>query len=406
MKKCSVYGGLLTLMLLLSTLPILALSKKTQFEQKRRDLLQRIKNIQQILVQIETKKKVSVGQLTAIDKQIEANNLFIQAITQEIAAIDKQLVQQLGTIATLEQSFEQLKKEYAAMIYIGAKAMHDIKALVFILSANSFQELVYRLRYAKQYAIVRKKNLQSIRRAQEKILRQKTALEQQGCKKTVLLQERHEELAKLTDLKQQQARVLTALEQQHTKLMRELTQRNNAVKNLDKLIADIIQQNLTEVKKHTQQDSTKLPLQADSTLGANFAQSRGKLPWPVKSGFVSNQFGVRTHPVLREVRIENPGIDIQTTEGAMAHAVFEGIVKTIAFVPGMHRVVIIQHKVYHTVYARLKNTLVKVGQHVQTGTPIGIVYTNQDGITELQLQLWKGNQKLNPMGWLVRGRSR
>jgi murein hydrolase activator len=82
--------------------------------------------------------------------------------------------------------------------------------------------------------------------------------------------------------------------------------------------------------------------------------------------------------------------------------IFSGIVKTIAFVPGMNQVVIIQHGNYHTVYAKLKSTSVKVGQHVESQKPIGIVYTNKSGLTELQLQIWKGPEKLNPAGWLTK----
>lgn len=411
MTSHKVHHSYLALVLLLWSLPAQAQSSRTQFEQERKALLQKIKNIRQILAQTEAKKKVSTGQLAAINKQIEANDLLIQSISHEVRVINQQLAQQLRTIAILEKDLAQLKKEYATMIYLGAKARNDINALVFIFSATSFQELVQRLRSVKQYAKICQKHFYEIKKVRTALQAQRTALEQQGWGKKALLQKRREEQAKLTSLKQQQTKLITTLEQQHTKLVREMAQRNAAVKHLDKLITDILQQGLAVAQRPAQQDSVKpVPKRAltpvAKKLAASFAQSRGKLPWPVKTGFISNQFGVRFHPILHEVKVENLGIDIQTQEEAIAHAIFEGFVKTIAFVPGMNRVVIIQHGAYHTVYAKLKSTVVKVGQHVQAQEPIGVVYTNKDGITELQLQLWKGTQKLNPAWWLAKQAAR
>jgi hypothetical protein len=34
--------------------------------------------------------------------------------------------------------------------------------------------------------------------------------------------------------------------------------------------------------------------------------------------------------------------------------------------------------------------------------PIGIVNTNKDGISEVQFQIWKNNQKLNPENWIIK----
>lgn len=407
MISCKVYGIYLALALLLWGLPIQAQPSKAQFEQERMALLQKIKGIKQILTQIEAKKKVSIGRLTAMDKQIEANNLLIRSITQEIEAINQELAQQLCTIATLEQDLGQLKKEYAAMIYLGAKAMHDINALIFIFSAASFQELVQRLQYVKQYARVRQKHFQEIKKVRRILQAQRVALEQQGWGKKALLVRRREEQARLRGLKQRQATLIATLEQQRTELYRELARRNGAVKRLDKLITDIVQDGLVATPKPAQPAPTApapqpRPTPSAKRLATNFAQHRGKLPWPVRQGFISNRFGIHAHPVLQGVKVENLGIDIQTGEGATAYAIFEGVVKTVAFVPGMNRVVIIQHGTYHTVYAKLKSTAVKVGQHISTQTPVGVVYTNKDGITELQLQLWRGTQRLNPAGWLAK----
>jgi len=383
---------------------------KVKFEQERKALLEKIKTINQILAQTESKKKANTGQLAALNKKIETNNLFINSLTQEIKAINQQLNQHLQKINTLQNELVQLKEEYAKILFLGSKSMYDINLLVFIFSADSFQTLLQRLRTTKQYAKIRKTHFQEIKKVGIQLRSQRIELEKQIRRKKLLLQSRQREHQELQELKQKQRRIIIGLEQQHGKLVKELNQQNAAIKHLDKLISDIVKKELlakrTSPVEQSQNSSSnasnyKQVLSASAkALALQFTQNRGKLPWPVKTGFISNKFGIRMHPVLPNVQVENLGIDIQTQEKATVHAIFTGVVKTISFVPGMNQVVIIQHGDYHTVYAKLGTVKVKVGQQVQKQEPIGIIYTDKNGVSELQLQIWKGIQKLNPAIWL------
>jgi septal ring factor EnvC (AmiA/AmiB activator) len=100
------------------------------------------------------------------------------------------------------------------------------------------------------------------------------------------------------------------------------------------------------------------------------------------------------------VEVDNLGVGIQTNKDENVRSVFDGKVKAVASVPGMNNVVIVQHGQYHTVYARLKTVNVKTGQEVKAKEVLGAVYTDKDGITELQFQVWKNDQKLDPQAWL------
>ena len=297
---------------------------KTQFEAERKVLLQRIKTIQQILRKTETKKQESVGQLNALNIQIESNALLIQSINQELRSIDQEIQQKKRTTAILTRDLTQLQKEYAAMAYIGAKALNDIHELMFIFSASSFHNLVQRLRYVKQYAHIRHKHYLEIKKTKTSLQVQQAAAQQRMQAQKKLLHNRQAERSKLTSLKTQQAQLIEKLTQQHTQLTKELQHRNKAVKRLDKLIKEIIQQALQaqEAPAPSTRPTIKKgppitnPKAVDAEkLTALFRKSRGKLPWPVKSGFISRKFGVGLHPVLRNVQVENLGIDIQTQKG-------------------------------------------------------------------------------------------
>ena len=132
-----------------------------------------------------------------------------------------------------------------------------------------------------------------------------------------------------------------------------------------------------------------------------FSKNKGKLPWPVSTGVVTGHFGTHAHPVFKRVQVENLGIDIQATPGTLVKAVCAGQVKAVAMVPGMQQVVIVQHGAYHTVYAHLSSTQVRIGQQLKALEPLGRLYTDKSGTTTLQFQVWRGGIKLNPLRWLA-----
>lgn len=105
---------------------------------------------------------------------------------------------------------------------------------------------------------------------------------------------------------------------------------------------------------------------------------------------------------MKYVRTSNSGIDIQTSPGADARAVFNGEVTRVFVVPGYNNSVIVRHGNYLTVYSNLSQVYVKAGDRVSTRQAIGRIYSDpEDGnSTILHFQLWKEKTKLNPQPWL------
>jgi murein hydrolase activator len=106
---------------------------------------------------------------------------------------------------------------------------------------------------------------------------------------------------------------------------------------------------------------------------------------------------------MPEVDVSNDGIDIETSKGTLARAVFEGEVTGVASLPGAGKVVIIRHGEYLSVYANLNDVYVKTGDKLKTKQNIGTIrYDDGEAKTALQLQIWKGQTKLDPEAWLYR----
>ncbi|ARS36543.1 murein hydrolase activator EnvC family protein [Pontibacter actiniarum] len=404
----------LAFFLLLLSLPLASMAQKTkskaQLEKEKKENLTRIKEANRILQQTKQQKQASIGQLNAIKEKITVQKGVVQNISREITFIESDVKETEGIVGALQHDLEQLKAEYAHMVYAASKTANSYNKLMFLFASDSFNQFVMRLRYLQQYSEARKKQVEQINKVQLVLNGQVAVLESKKQQKQNLLSKHVAESKSLQSLKQQQDSVITRLSQQESNLQKEVAERQQAVKKLDKLIADIVREEIAraaraarEAGKATSGSPNKVTLTPEAALiSSSFAGNKGRLAWPVERGFISQKFGRHNHPVLKGVVVENRGVDIQTAAGAAARAIFEGKVLTVASVPGMNNIVMVQHGEYFTVYAKLKTVNVKPGQTVKLKDTIGTVYTDSDGTTELQFQIWKNSSNMNPESWIVK----
>lgn len=379
----------------------IAQKSKSQLEKEKKENMARINEAQKTLTATKNEKKASIGQLNAINRQIKARTSLIESINQEISLIGQE-VDELGIITrSLESDLERLKKEYAEMIYNAYKANHGYDQITFLFSAKTFNQLFLRLKYLEQYASAREIQVDQIEKVKDALNGQKKSLISKQKEQQGLLTDKIKENKNLLGLKSEQNKLIQDLSKQEKELKRELAQHKKSIEQLDKLLADIVRK---EIEKSNSDKSAKTIAlnEAGTKLSASFEDNKNKFPWPVSSGFISEKFGKHPHPVLKSITVENQGIDIQTQENTNVKSIFDGKVATTAFVPGMNSVVIVQHGDYYTLYAKLKTVNVKKGQLIKAQEEIGTVFTEPNGISELQFQVWKNNVKLDPEKWLLR----
>lgn len=376
--------------------PALAQKSKAQLQKEKQDNLKKIEEAEKILAETTGKKQNTIGQLNALNQRIKTQEDLVSSIRKEIDLLNEEIEENNSIISALESDLTKLKEEYAAMIYAAYKANQGFSKLTFIFSAKSFNQLFMRLKYMEQYSDARKKQAEEIVKVQETLGAQITSIENKMEEKNTLLAEQIEESKSLTGLKQNQNKLVKNLQKQENKLKGDLEDRRKAVARLDKIINDIIKEELAKAKLAEKSDA-----EASIKLSNQFADNKSKLPWPV-AGFVSQKFGRQNHPVLKSIVLNNTGIYIQTKENEKVKTVFTGEVKTVAFVPLIGNTVIVTHGGYFTVYAGLKDVFVKKGQQLNTGQEIGSILTNQEGVSELRFEIWKNSQATDPQQWLTR----
>lgn len=377
-----------------------AQKSKSQLEREKQDAQKSILEAQQILKETTARQKGSLGQLQAINKQVEARQKLVRSIKQEMAIINDGIKEDFTVINALEHDLKDLKEEYATMVYSAYKSSNNYSRLTFLFSSKSFDQLIMRLKYLQQYSKARKNQVRLITEVREELLLEKEQLEKKKKEKEELLAQQMDETKNLQKLKKEQNRVLTNLKSREKELRKQIAKRQNDVAKLEKLIAKMIRE---EIRKSNLASEKSKAVEINlSNLTASFEKNKAKLPWPTSSGFISEHFGTHPHPVYKGIKVRNDGINIQTKKNEKVKAIFTGKVKKIVVVPGMKYVILIQHGNYYTLYARLKEVYVQMGQHIEINDVLGAVNTDQNGVSELQFQIWKNTTKLDPETWLVK----
>ena len=138
-----------------------------------------------------------------------------------------------------------------------------------------------------------------------------------------------------------------------------------------------------------------------SGVSGDFLANKGRLPWPVASGKIVSRFGTNSHPILKNLDIQNSGVDISTGKGSSARAVFEGTVSFVMPIAGGNKSVLVSHGTYYTVYTNLSTVNVSKGDKVGRGQLIGLIDTAPSGETIMNFQVWSGTTKQNPALWIA-----
>ncbi len=401
---------IIPILCLCSVNDLLAQRNKHLLQREKQKNLEKIKETEKIISETAEQKKASLGELSAVNQRIVQQESLITSISREINLLESDIEENNEIVNALELDLDKLKEEYAAMLLTAQKVSGKADKLMFLFSANSFDQFLMRLKYMEQYSNARKEQGHVIQKVQIALGKQINETEKIKVEKNKLLFDEENEKGQLTNLKQKQKLVVKNLEKEEKRLRRELDDTKRDVAKLDKLINDIIKEELERAAKEARERFAKskkdkttneAPSKSedDVKLSASFEENRAKFPWPA-SGFISQKFGRQDHPFLKGIVLQNDGINIQTKQNEKVKAIFDGDVSKIAFFPWLGNSVIIRHGDYFTVYTGLKEVLVVKGQKVKTSQEIGNVFVNPDGVSELRFQIRKNIDALDPQTWL------
>ena len=394
------------LMLLIAKPSAAQKQTKKDLENKKKQLQNEIEYTNQLLAETKKNKKISLNQLVTLNKKKTVREELIYTINSEIKILNKQINQNNETIKGLQNEYVKLKNEYAKMIYYAYKNQDAYSRLMFVFASKDFEQAFMRLKYMQQYNDYRHKQAEIIIKSKRNLDEKVQGLETQKSSQRVLLSSEQAEKSNLNSEKTEKEQVFSKLQVQEGKLKKDLEKKKKDADKLQQAIQRVIQKELEKIQKEAETENKpkpdKLLLTPESQqLSISFANNKNKLPWPVVKGIVSEHFGVHPHPLMPNIDINNNGIDITTSTGSLARAVFDGDVKAVVNMPGSGKFILIRHGEYLTIYSNLKDVYVKVGDKVKTKDNIGsILFDEDDSKTLLHFEIWKGQVKLDPESWL------
>ena len=426
MKKLHIILVLLLLALISPTFGQKTKGKsKKQLQSEITSLQKEISTANQLLKKTSKDKEMTLNEVNLLDKKIKQREKLIKAYNEQIAVLDEEISQGQINIKTLNTDLGKLQKEYAKMITFAYKNRSHYDRLAFIFAAEDFNQAFSRLRYIRQFSDARKVKMEQISSTQRQISNAVEASQQAREEQTALLKDEKAQQDALKGEKDDLNKQVAALKKKEGSIQQDIKNKQQQAQKLQKAIDDIIAEEIRkaneeaerkrreEAKKNAAKKSTTTTpstpkketgmalTPSEKTLSSNFVSNKGKLPWPVERGVISSTYGKHASVVSDKVTVTNNGIDIATTEGSKARAVFDGEVTSVTKLTGSNTVVIIRHGEYFTVYSNLENVTVKRGDKVKTKQNIGTVHTNMtEGKTELHFELLKEQNRQNPANWL------
>ena len=409
--------------------------KIEDLKSQRGQLQEQIKRSESLLLSTQKDVKSQLGDLALINSQLEERRKYIRAMELEMGALDADILKQEKQLKQLQADLKQKQQKYAQSVRYLRKNRSIEERLMFIFSAEDLNQMYRRLRYVTQYADYQRLQGNQLKQKHAEVETKRKQLLATREEKTLLLAQREEERLQIETKEKQQRALVSQLQKRQRNLQAELKKQRQQSQRLNAQIDKLIEQEIAAAKRRAAEEERKrkaaaqkatagkkkgeatpasstkkggkeVPMMAEYTgdrqLSGVFEKNKGRLPMPITGSYaIVSRFGQYAVAGLKNVKLDNKGIDIKGQKGAQARSIFDGEVSAV-FQFGGYTNVLVRHGSYISVYCNLASTTVKQGQKLKTHDPIGTVATDASGNTILHFQLRKETTKLNPEQWLGR----
>ncbi len=318
-------------------------------------------------------KRLEYG-LSTIESNINRVNTKIYFIKKKIKNIEARIAYTNKEINNLSN----LLSDYLYLLYRNGK---DKILLKILLTSSNIGDFMMR---EKSIAIVTKEAaylIKSLKSKAYQLKKEKEALEKEKEALYIVLEQKE-------------------LERQKYKLM--IQAKRETIKRLSKDEAYFLKtkKELEESSKKVQSIIESLNKKTKEKRYASLKKRKGILSWPVK-GKVVSLFGKKVHPEFKTVYFSS-GIDILAKEGEKVRAAADGEVIYVGSMRGLGKLVIIYHGGnIATIYAYLKDVLVKNHDVIRRGTVIGTVgLSPKTGDPTLHFEVRVDTAPVDPLQWL------
>lgn len=358
-----------------------------------------ISYLNKLLGETKDNRSVSLSKLNILQQKIVQSKRIISSLNSEVRYFQNLISKNESRIGELQAERNSMLDLYAKLVYNTWKKRNKTNKLMFICSSSDFNQAYSRFKYFQQIQEYSKRQLKLIEQVNDSLDLKNQELAKLVAQRNETLNDVNEKNKELETDQLKEKQYVNDLQKREKEIRKKLEEENRRrqrlANELNKLIA-------RQTKKSGSSTSAYKMTPEEKLISGDFEKNKGKLPWPVAEGFISEKFGIYTHPVYKRVQMNNPGVDITTSKGSDARAVFQGEVVEVFWLPDYNYVVAIRHGNYLTAYKGLVDVKVTKGQKVNTKDIIGKVALDSEKGSVLGFQLMKNDQLLNPELWLAK----
>ena len=220
-------------------MPVSAQNVK-ELQRQQQELQEQLAETAKMLKQTKKDETATENKLNLLNNDIKTRKKLIRNIQGEINALNGEMGTLRQKRTDLQKQLEACKEDYARLVRETHYADMQQSPLLFLLSADNFQQLVRRIQYMQQFAAYRKEQVKKIESLQTEIDIQNNLLNQRKNDRSTALQSQKREQDKLTRDERKQKDMLKSLKTQEKNLLAKQKEQQKKVDALNKQIEEMI----------------------------------------------------------------------------------------------------------------------------------------------------------------------
>jgi septal ring factor EnvC (AmiA/AmiB activator) len=386
--------------------------------------------LQRDMERLRTQVRDVAGELQNIERQLSATRSAMAEVDFQVARVVERTRR---TSRELLETRNALREREAILNYRlrGIYKEGPLPTLRVLLGAESFTNLIHRVRYMQQLAQQDRLMVASVQELEASLTRQSQSLQESLAELGTLRRDQLSEVAELRIIEEERQRTLSQFRTSERQTLSRLdrlaadeARLNSVVRDLERLRLEAEARLAAEraaaaaaaAAAAGAPPGTPVPTPAPATmaaapLAATLSDAdRGRLPWPVQ-GDIVYRFGPERRPNGTVLRWN--GVGIRAPVGTPVTAVRDGLVVLAGPFEGYGPTVILSHGGgFYTLYLYLEELNVLQGRTVRAGERIGTVGgagTPEGARLEFQIRTPAPGgtpQARDPAEWLSRQQGR
>jgi len=220
--------------------------EKLQAEQKRKQ--QEIAQKKKRLAELETRVKRGLQDVMVLNSEIDDKRRTIDTIRQSIAALDTTIAVLDSQLVVLSRELDERRQRYVRSVRYMHRNRKIQNRLMFIFSADNFNQMYRRMRFVDEYATYQKAQGEAVKSKQAQVEQKQQELQASREEKAALLSRGKEEQQKLETRQADQQRMVDALKKEQKTTQALLIQQQKEEADLNARIERMIAEEIAREK--------------------------------------------------------------------------------------------------------------------------------------------------------------